>query len=152
MSSKHFIEECVCGVIIAQCRCPSPDKKVTTVMVCTHTKKQPEPSMSSNTEEILDAGDLNHRIVAILVANKIKINTDTTLIHDMTNLIQSQIQAHTSTLKAEYEEKIREARIEGIKLVDEALLDDVTGFYPVAMVRNLIKMLIWENTPTKDTK
>ena len=47
--------------------------------------------MSTQDEEkLLDAGDLNHRIVAILVANKVKISAGTTLIHDITSLIKSQ--------------------------------------------------------------
>ena len=41
-------------------------------------------------------------------------------------------------------------RIEGIKLVDKALLDNVTGSYPTAVVRNIIKMLVCEETPPKD--
>lgn len=52
-----------------------------------------------------------------------------------------------SLLQQDRERVAREARIEGIKLVDEALLDDITGSYPVPVVRNLIKLLIWENTP-----
>ena len=47
-------------------------------------------------------------------------------------------------------EKVAEARVEGIKLVDEALLDDITGTYPVAVVRNLIKLLVWENSSSTE--
>lgn len=42
-----------------------------------------------------------------------------------------------------------EGRVEGIKMVDAAILDDITGSYPVAALRNLIKLLVWENTPTE---
>lgn len=34
---SHKIVKCECGVIISQCRCPSPDKTVETVR-CTHGK------------------------------------------------------------------------------------------------------------------
>jgi hypothetical protein len=28
MSGQHFRTECSCGAVLAQCRCPSPDKRV----------------------------------------------------------------------------------------------------------------------------
>lgn len=61
-------------------------------------------------------------------------------------------QAAKDTAKAAIEQKLNEARIEGIKLVDKALLDNVTGSYPVPAVRNLIKLLIWEYTPADERK
>lgn len=34
--SKHFIEYCCCGVVIAQCRCPGPKVSSVSLKPCTH--------------------------------------------------------------------------------------------------------------------
>lgn len=43
--SDHFIEQCSCGAIIAQCRCPAPDKSITYVeRGCPACKAGPYPT------------------------------------------------------------------------------------------------------------
>jgi len=44
---NHFIKKCTCGIVIAQCRCASPDKTVTVVSPCEHN-----PSPTTKTEKI----------------------------------------------------------------------------------------------------
>lgn len=65
-------------------------------------------------------------------------------------VLDELMQVFAAHLQAAVGEAEKQGIVKGIKLVDEALLDDVTGSYPVQVVRNLIKMLIYENTPKAD--
>lgn len=40
--SGHFKEVCVCGVVMTQCRCPSPNKTIRVVKPCEHGEKAPK--------------------------------------------------------------------------------------------------------------
>jgi hypothetical protein len=40
-SHGHFTEQCKCGIIIGQCRCPAPNKSIhISKKECTHTQEQ----------------------------------------------------------------------------------------------------------------
>lgn len=32
----HFRRECICGILITQCRCPDTDKQIEIITPCTH--------------------------------------------------------------------------------------------------------------------
>jgi len=35
---SHFVRKCECGIVLAQCRCPDPNKRVEVVSPCVHNK------------------------------------------------------------------------------------------------------------------
>ena len=51
----------------------------------------------------------------------------------------------TRWAEAREREAERRGILEGIKLADEAILDDITGSYPITVLRNMFKLLLWEN-------
>lgn len=53
----HEIIKCSCGAVISQCRCPAPDKKVTTIENgCEDCKKQP-PTLGIHVSETIKPQD-----------------------------------------------------------------------------------------------
>jgi hypothetical protein len=64
---SHFIKRCTtCDTIIAQCRCPAPNKKLT-YGVCGRCKAKPEPIVNVGTIGHIDY-DANRRTIADLQA------------------------------------------------------------------------------------
>lgn len=63
---------------------------------------------------------------------------------------EAQEKDDIAQIKQAIAQEINTAKIEGIKLVDKALLDNVTGSHPTPVIRNLINLLIWEYTPTAE--
>ena len=47
--SEHFIERCVCGTIISQCRCPGDKVERTSKAVCVHVQSAP-PAMTDHAQ------------------------------------------------------------------------------------------------------
>lgn len=129
---SHFIEKCSCGVVLAQCRCPDPNKHVRiSDKPCTHSSDSDSTPHSSEPEESTTFKDVLYQVWRNGRDNLDRYET-----------VEIALEAHKKVIARERQKAVEDTVVKIMSTETEGLFDNGDLFIKQAPIEQVIINLI----------